>query len=202
MFHKLQMLCEMLKDRLRRIIFRKRYITVELDGNTKPESVKKTESPEEKFIKVWASVLTEKAKVFNGLYSSLQRIMDGKAKKPERVISEWSKRTRYQWESREPDMLCREYLLPLMEKGTDEEYRKWTGLLLKAAEASGMTHDTPGAELTLNEKNVNAYNDWDGNELYLDDTVEVKIPAWYQNGMIIEQGSCIRTKDAEDDEEE
>ena len=58
---------------------------------------KKDISNEEIFLHQWTLVLKDNASVFNGLYNGLQKIADGKAKKPESVIAEWWTRTRYKW---------------------------------------------------------------------------------------------------------
>ena len=49
-------------------------------------------------------------------------------------------------------------LLILSENGTDEEFQKWIGLLLKAAEAAGSRQETVGT-LTLDVGNTNAYTE-------------------------------------------
>lgn len=152
------------------------------------------ESAEERFLRAWTVALTEQAKVFNGLYSGLVRVREGKARKQAHILGEWWTRARYQWEEEELGQLGREYLEPLAAEGTDEEYRKWAGLLLEAAGAAGMTRDQAG-ELVLGETNTNAYVEWEGQELYLGDRVEVMTPAWYQNGRIIEQGHCKKRKE-------
>lgn len=145
-------------------------------------------------MKEWTLALTEQAKVFNGLYNGLVRIRDGKAKKRERILSEWWARTRYQWEGQELVEISRAYLEPLASEGTDEEYKKWAGILLQAVANAGMTQDLPG-ELVLTETNTNAYVDWEGQELYLGDRVEIITPAWYQEGRVIEQGHCRKLEE-------
>ena len=49
---------------------------------------------------------------------------------------------------------------------------------------------TASEELVLNEKNMLAYSEWNGNDLYEGSKVKIISPVWYQNGKIIEQGYC------------
>ncbi len=146
-------------------------------------------SQEELFLQVWTQALTEKAEVFNGLYGGLRRIQAGTAKKKEKIIGEWWNRARYQWEESPLEEISRKVLEPLRESGTEEEYRRWTELLLRAAEAAGIMQDAPG-EAVLDELTANAYTEWEGKQLYLGDHVEILFPAWYQNGRVVEQGNC------------
>lgn len=157
---------------------------------------RKKETEEEVFLREWTQALTEQADVFNGLYAGLVRIRDKKTKKKARVMGEWWTRTRYRWEGQSLEKISRPCLEPLAKDGPDEAYEKWAGLLLQAAAAAGMVQDQPG-EILLNESNTNAYVDWEGQELYLGDRVEIMTPAWYQNGRIIEQGHCRKTEESE-----
>lgn len=56
-------------------------------------------TPEEIFCQEWKSTLDENARVFNGLYNGLWRVHCGSAKKPEKVLREWSQRTHYKFEN-------------------------------------------------------------------------------------------------------
>lgn len=149
---------------------------------------------EDQFLSAWIRTLNENAEIYRGLYTSLQRIADNKAKKKERVIHEWHVRTQYNINDEKLKQMSADILLPLSENGTDEEFQKWTGLLLKAAEAAGIRQETVGT-LTLDESNTNAYSEWNGEPLYLGDTVEVTAGAWYQGGNVIEQGYCNRQEE-------
>lgn len=51
------------------------------------------EAVEDIFRREWTSVLMENARVFNGL----KRVQSGTAKKPEKVLREWSQHTHYKW---------------------------------------------------------------------------------------------------------
>lgn len=141
------------------------------------------------FLQEWTNMLNENADVFSGLYNGLQRIIDGTAKKKNRIVHEWWIRAHYQWEGKPFEQMCKSYFEPLTENGDDEDYIELTELLLEAARSAGIIHDEIGS-ITLDESNTNAYLDWDGEDLYLGDTVEIMTPAWYQNGRILEQGYC------------
>lgn len=153
------------------------------------EPVQKTETEEDRFISEWTTVLTEEARVFNGLFSGLQRVISGTAKKPEKVLQEWCQRTHYKWENEAADLLCRQHIIPLIESADREALVKWTDLLLTAALAAGITKET-AEKIVLTEENADAYIEWDGNDLYPEDEIEIITPAWYQNGKVLEQGQC------------
>lgn len=153
-----------------------------------------SETVEEHFVREWTSALIESAKTFNGLYQGLQRVLDGKAKKPEKVLREWCARTRYRWEQQMPSKLCEELIVPLLESGDQTAFVKWSGLLLQAAAAAGIARGT-AEKLTLDESNVNDYTEWEGENLYVEDTVEIIFPAWYQNGVLLEQGNCRKKEE-------
>lgn len=150
---------------------------------------------EDQFLLAWTHALSENAEVFRGLYTSLQRISDGKAKKKGHAIHEWHVRTQYNLHDEKVKQLSMDILLPLSEHGTDEEFHKWANLLLKAADGAGIKQEAVGT-ITLDESNTNAYSEWNGEPLYLGDTVEVTVGAWYQNGKSIEQGYCKKAEEA------
>ncbi|MDO4650027.1 MAG: hypothetical protein Q4B26_15420 [Eubacteriales bacterium] len=146
-------------------------------------------APEKTFLREWTTHLIAHAKVYNGMFTGIKRVSEGTAKKPEKIINEWCTRTRYKFEDSPVNELCQKYLHPLCEKGDAGEYQKWTRLLLAAAEKAGITYQKE-VELILDDTSVMAYIDWDGEELYSGDEVEVMTPAWYQNGKVLEQGHC------------
>lgn len=141
------------------------------------------------FIKEWTTVLMENSNIFNGIYSGLARVQRGNAKKPEKVLREWCQRTHYKFEEQPVDLLCREHIIPLIDAADKNGLLKWTGLLLDAAAAAGISRDET-VKLVLTEANADAYVEWDGNDLYPEDEIEVISPAWYQNGKVLEQGQC------------
>jgi len=153
------------------------------------QPVPKAETAEDCFLSAWQAVLTEDARVFNGLFSGLQRIQNGTAKKPEKVLREWCQRTHYKWENEPVDNLCQQHIVPLIETEERDALTKWANLLLEAATAAGITK-AEEISLVLTEHNSEAYIEWDGFELYPEDEVEVITPAWYQNGKLLEQGQC------------
>lgn len=145
------------------------------------------ETMEERFCREWAMVLTGDARVFNGLFSGLQRVVNGAAKKPEKILREWCQRTHYKWENAAVDTLCRQHMVPLIESADRDALTKWARLLLDAASAAGIAMET-AEKLVLTEDNVADYVEWDGNDLYPEDEIEIITPAWYQNGKLLEQG--------------
>lgn len=155
-----------------------------------------TETAEERFRREWAALLTENARVFNGLFSGLLRVCSGAARKPEKVLREWCQRTHYKWENEPVDILCREQILPLIETADVEGLARWAELLLDAASVAGITREAD-AVLVLTDSSAGAYVEWDGEELYPEDEVEIISPAWYQNGKVLEQGQCRKLHPAE-----
>lgn len=154
---------------------------------------KRKHDAENQFREVWSELLRDYdgARVYNGLYGGLRRVCDGKAKRPERVLREWCQRTRYRWEGEAADKLCASVLLPAAEAGDYETMSHWTKALLDAAHSAGITTERE-IKLILDESNVNAYADWDGETLYVGDSVEVLNPAWYHGNRALEQGQCKR----------
>ena len=160
--------------------------------------VPEPESTELIFQREWAVLLTENARTFNGLYSGLARVQSGNSKRPEKVLREWCQRTHYKFEGQTVDMLCQENVQPLIAATDRDGLTKWANLLLDAAAAAGITKEETSS-LVLTEINADAYVEWDGNELYPEDEIEVITPAWYQNGKILEQGQCrkVDTEEAQ-----
>ena len=142
-----------------------------------------------RFIKFWAQILIGNARTYNGLYNGLMRVESGNAKSPQKVLKEWYDRTRFKWEDGEITKLSKKTLEPVIQRADHDECAKWAGLLLKAAEAAGLRREE-GKSLVLTEQNANSYTEWNGEELYVGDTVEIMLPAWYQNETLIEQGIC------------
>ena len=151
------------------------------------KKIRASETPEEMALREWSELLTADAGVYTGMFSSLKRVVEGKAKKPEKVLREWCARTSYKWPEGKAAQLCQEYLMPAAEAADVENCAKWAKILLDAAQNAGIT---PRAEqeLTLDDTTVRAYSEWDGQELYCDSRVKIIVPAWYQNGTVIEQG--------------
>lgn len=159
---------------------------------------------EKRFVKEWTQVLTTDAKVYTGMYTSLARLVRGKTKKPEKVLREWVTRTTYRWEDGPLADLCGRTLTPAAESGSAQDCAKWALLLLQAAYQADVTRDRNGDILTLDDASIMAYTEWDGQEIYSGDTVKVVMPAWYQNGRVLEQGQCTLVEEdgsAEKEEE-
>ena len=152
---------------------------------------------EKRFVRLWSQVLTENAGVYTGIYAGISRTADGsKSKKPQSALSEWYARTRYKWEDEEIMDICRKTIQPVIDRADAQECAKWAALLLKAMELAGIQPESQ-REIILDEKTIKAYTEWNGEEIYEGDLVEVFQPAWYQNNVVIEQGYCIIKQDAE-----
>lgn len=141
---------------------------------------------------VWAEVLAEDARVFNGLYTGLYRAAGGQSGKPEKVLIQWCRRACHRWENQPVDILCREMILPLAESGDREALISWAGAVLAAGEKTGITMER-AETLVLTEEHLEDYLEWNGGDLEPGDTVRIITPAWYQNGTLLEQGQCEKT---------
>lgn len=158
-----------------------------------------TETLENRFQTQWTAILQTDAELYNGLYAGLERVSGRAAKKPEKILKEWYSRTVYQWEKEPIAALCKETLAPAVESADPDACAKWAELLLNAARAAGITKET-AEELELDETTIRAYEEWDGNDLYVGDHVRILHPAWYQSGHVIEQGHCTRLTEESEEE--
>lgn len=176
-----------------------RILKRKIGRKSKNELAPETESMESFLFREWTTVLVENARIFNGLYSGLSRVQSDNAKRPEKVLREWCQRTHYKFEGQSVDSLCQENIQPLIEAADRDGLTRWSILLLDAAEAAGITKEETST-LILTESNADAYVEWDGNDLYPEDKIEVITPAWYQNGKLLEQGQCrkISPKNSEE----
>ncbi len=150
-----------------------------------------------RFVRAWAAVLAENAGLYNGLYAGLVRVSTGKAKTPQKTLKEWYDRTRFKWEGGEITALCEKTLRPAIEKEDAADCARWAELLLKAAEAASIRREE-AETLTLEDANAGAYTEWNGEELYVGDTVKIMHPAWYQEGRLVEQGICTLLEKGEE----
>ena len=178
---------------MKNLLIKMRKAWARLFAHLRPAEKQKKDSREDLFVGEWTSALKERAKVFNGLYGGLQRVVDDKAKKPESVIAEWWTRTRYEWEDQPVAKISRECL----ESVSVEDCAKWASLLLKAAAGAGITKKQ-SETIVLDETSAAAYMEWNGEEIFVGDTVKIMNPAWYQNGRVIEQGHCVLLKEGDE----
>lgn len=140
-----------------------------------------------RFYNGWQRIFTENAKVFNGMFASVKRMSEGKAKNPDKVVKELCSRAEYNIDRPEIKKLCK---ITADNLSSDNRKRdKWIKLLMTAVE-DALIYCENKSTLEISEKNINDYIEWDGNEICLGDTVDVMNPAWYQNGKLIEQGHC------------
>lgn len=144
-----------------------------------------------RFYKLWYSAFENNAKIYNGLYASVKRLYEGKARKPEKVVDELCSRTKYNVKEKGIEEFCdfaSEVLLL-----SDGKNEKWIKLLFLAITNAGISFETE-KELIINENNILDYIEWNLEELNEGDKVEIMNPAWYQNGKLIEQGYCTVIK--------
>lgn len=140
-----------------------------------------------KFYSEWCLIFKENSKVYNGMFASIKRVSDGKAKNSDKVIKELCSRTSYNIKKSDIEDLCTLTADKLSSENRKRD--KWLKLLLKAIEDASIRCEEKDV-LIINETNINDYIEWDGCEIYPDDVVEIINPAWYQDGKLIEQGLC------------
>ena len=129
-------------------------------------------------------VLQGHAKIYNGLLTGVWKVSEGNSKRAEAVIGEWYHRT----QNCIPDSSMNRLIDKVL--NCDPNGRILIAKsILSAAKKAGIEKEDSDF-LILTEKNMLAYTEWNGNELYEGDKVKVISPAWYQNGNIIEQGHC------------
>lgn len=143
-----------------------------------------------RFVTEWSALLATDAQTFSGLFAPLVLVRERKSQKPWKTLEEWYNRTRYKWECDEITIMSEKALKPVIERANAAECAIWADLLLAAAEKAGIYREKTDT-LKLDETNVAAYAEWNGEELYVDDVVKIMHPAWYQNGTVLEGGHCV-----------
>ena len=129
-------------------------------------------------------VLKSNAKSYDGLFTGVYKITMGNTKRSETVINEWYNRSKNCF----PDSSMATLIEKILSR--DPEGRiAIANAIMFATEKVKITKEKD-EELVLNEKNMLAYSEWNGNDLYEGSKVKIISPAWYQNGKIIEQGYC------------
>lgn len=139
------------------------------------------------FYSGWYLAFKENAKIYNGMFTPLKRVLEGKSKNPEKVIKELCSRTLYNAENSDTQKLCKITAEKLSSQNKKRD--KWLSLLMKAVKDASVRCEEKD-RIIIDETNINDYIEWDSNELNEGDIVEIMNPAWYQNGKTIEQGHC------------
>lgn len=136
----------------------------------------------------WTPILKNNAKVFIGLYNSMEKASLCKTKYPEKIIREWYTRAKHKWDGVYEQYT--QHILPMIENGSDNvEYAKWASVIMEAAKAAGISKSGKD-EFIITEENLAEWNDWNDSELSEGDRVKSVIPAWYQDGKLLETGFC------------
>lgn len=139
----------------------------------------------------WRFCLEKDAGLFCGLYTPMLRLANGRARKPERVLAEWSGRAAAGLNDIDGCESALSEMQKAIDSGDAEEMAQCARLVLLAAKDAGITHDKKGEKLTITEQTAPAYTTDEGEAPYLGDVVSVETPAWYRNGVVIESGACI-----------
>lgn len=155
-----------------------------------------------KFQKLWQKAFEENADTFTGLYNSVLKIAEAPSKRKDKPFHELWQRAHLKWTGTPIDVISQQIFDELAEKQSDKAYKKTANRLLKAMQKAGFTHDVAKQTIKLTNSNILAYKEWDGNDIYEDDVVSVMLPAWYQNGKVIETGICTLVKEPENRNEQ
>ena len=162
--------------------------------NSVKDIFKKQSKTEKAFVNTWTEILKTNADVFNGLYTGLKKTSEGNLqKKKASILNEWRLRAHYRWEGKEIDEINNACLESITNESEDGEIIKWAKLLLSSVLAADIVYDDIDM-LEIDEQNISAYSCMDGEDLFVGDVVNIKIPAWHQKGKTIEKGFCTKTK--------
>ena len=134
------------------------------------------------------SLFIQNAKTFKGLYGGFYLISIEKNKTPLKVLNEFYQRISFIPNSNEVCSL----LTPVLfrDKISDKSLQKLIVIIFLAMDKANIHGSAVNSVLKLTSKNVLHYQDWSGEKLYVDDQIRVYSPAWYQNGVLIEEGVC------------
>ena len=130
------------------------------------------------------------AQKFNGLYNGIFRIANEQNKKNFKPLDEFYQRLCYL-----PDFSdLAKQLSPFFPTSSQSEKQLFSfcKMLLDSMKSACIFHTLQNETVLLTRENVMHYEDWNGKELYVDDTVKIVSPAWYQEGHIIEKGYCTK----------
>ena len=141
-------------------------------------------------VKKLSAMFLDDAEKLKGLYNGIERIAVGNGKKNFKPLFELYQRIQYMPKYSE----ITEMTKPVFEaKERDPRILLAFGrIVFTAVGRAGINHDPSNAIITLDHKSVKNYSDWNGDQIYPDDTVKIISPAWFQNGCLIEEGFCIK----------
>lgn len=135
------------------------------------------------------------AKKFNGLYKGIYQVSTEKNKKKSKALDEFYKRLSYL--SGYDELIKMLSAFFPTDKKSFKRLVKLTKLILSAMTDANIYHTKIDDVIVLNNDNAMDYQDWDGDEIYEGDSVKIVLPAWYQEGKLLEQGYCTMEKEAE-----
>ena len=143
------------------------------------------------FLENYSNILENDAVLYTGMYQSVWKAVSGKKCNTDKIVKEWDARTRYKWGNSEIIASSEQMHEKLVEEDEKTANENYLAILFAAIKKAGIYVETE-QNLIITEENVRAYKEWDDEELYVNDKVEIICPAWYQKGRVIEQGYCRR----------
>ena len=147
---------------------------------------RKKPSSSQQFINAWTKVFAGSAQLFSGLYGSMYELSQGKLKRKSKVLKEWCQRVQNRLDG-EAAELTEKHIRPLIDAPDSEKHSQLAAMLIKAAELGGVLREQTG-QITVDETTFSRYDNLGEREFEVGDTAEVIVPAWVQNGMLIEKG--------------
>lgn len=141
-----------------------------------------------KLIHELTQLFTKDAKKFNGLYKGFYQVAVDKNEKKVKALDEFYKRLSYLTDYEELTEILSVFF-PTADKSF-KRLAKLSVIILDAVNAANIYCSKKDEVITLTNENASDYQDWDGEDIFEGDTVKIVSPAWYQEGILLEQGYC------------
>ena len=143
-----------------------------------------------KLLAALTALFKKDAKSFGGVYNGILLICRGEQKRF-KALDEFHQRLSY-LEGYEELKKLLDNFYPAGEQ-SKKNLQKLACMIIQATEDAGITHSEKEQTIQLGD-DVLHYNELENEELYVDDTVKVAIPAWTQGNLLLEKGYCYLKK--------
>lgn len=148
-----------------------------------------------KLLSELTQLFSNDAQKFNGLYKGIYQVSTEKNEKKCKALDEFYKRLSYLSGYDELIKMLSAFF-PTGERSF-KKLVKLSKLILSAAANANIYHTKTDDVIVLKNENALDYQDWDGNDIYEGDAVKIVLPAWYQEGKLLEEGYCTLIEEAE-----
>ncbi|MBQ3432594.1 MAG: hypothetical protein IJG23_07410 [Clostridia bacterium] len=140
-----------------------------------------------KLTKSLVALFQKDAKTFGGVYNGLYSISEGK-QKSFKALDEFHQRLSY-LEGYEALKKTVDVFYPANEH-SPKRLQEFAIIIMNAVKEANIMHSCKDEIIVLSDSNVLHYNELGNEELYVDDSVQVAIPAWSQGELLLEKGFC------------